>query len=379
MDDTSELKSDFVHLFRLSVAGQTDDIRLFAAKLVRKYRHIDADLSEEINELLRSFPGWNRGVFRSPPSSSPDTAGLPLDHESRLSLLKSFPYADSTRKPIMGAPLEETLRRLIEERKSAKRLIDKGLHPTRSAIFVGPPGVGKTFSARWVANQLGLPLYVLDLTAVMSSLLGRSGSNLRSALDFAKRTPCVLLLDEIDAVAKRRNDDSDVGELKRLVTIILQEVDEWPSSGLLLAATNHPELIDPALWRRFDHVIQFAMPDTDAVRNAIETYLDADAPAFHHWIETLALASDGASYSDVERSVNRLRRAMALNDHADPASLAKEYIASRALELPHGTRIALAANLALRSSLSQHDISRLTGVSRDTIRTKKKEAAKGAR
>ena len=130
-----------------------------------------------------------------------------------------------------------------------------GLSPTRSAIFVGPPGVGKTLTARWLASQLGVPLYVLDLTAVMSSLLGRSGTNLRAALDFAKRSPCVLLLDEIDAIAKRRSDDTDIGELKRLVTVILQEVDEWPATGLLLAATNHAELIDPALWRRFDLVI----------------------------------------------------------------------------------------------------------------------------
>ncbi|KAG1531821.1 hypothetical protein G6F50_016490 [Rhizopus delemar] len=91
-----------------------------------------------------------------------------------------------------------------------------GLTPTRSAIFVGPPGVGKTLKARWLAAQLKVPLYVLDLTAVMSSLLGKSGTNLRAAIDFAKREPCVLLLDEIDAIAKRRSDDSDVGELKRL-------------------------------------------------------------------------------------------------------------------------------------------------------------------
>jgi SpoVK/Ycf46/Vps4 family AAA+-type ATPase len=157
---------------------------------------------------------------------------------------------------LLSVDLEETLSQLIQERRQTERLASMGLSPTRSAIFVGPPGVGKTLTARWLASQLGVPLYVLDLTAVMSSLLGRSGTNLRAALDFAKRSPCVLLLDEIDAIAKRRSDDTDVGELKRLVTVILQEVDEWPATGLLLAATNHSELIDPALWRRFDLVIR---------------------------------------------------------------------------------------------------------------------------
>ena len=140
---------------------------------------------------------------------------------------------------------------------------------------MGPPGVGKTLTARWLAAQLKVPLYVLDLTAVMSSLLGKSG-NLRAAIDFAKREPCVLLLDEIDAIAKRRSDDSDVGELKRLVTVILQEVDEWPASSVLLAATNHPELIDPALWRRFDLVVQFKTPDEQAVKEAIKRFLGPD-------------------------------------------------------------------------------------------------------
>lgn len=140
--------------------------------------------------------------------------------------------------------------------------------------------MGKTLTARWLAAKLEVLLYVLDLTAVMSSLLGRSGNNLRTALDFAKRSPCVLLLDEIDAIAKRRSDDTDIGELKRLVTVILQEVDEWPATGLLLAATNHPELIDPALWRRFDLVVEFKMPDIAAIRVAVKQFLGPDFGLF---------------------------------------------------------------------------------------------------
>ena len=164
-------------------------------------------------------------------------------------MFKDEPTTDA---PLLSGDVEDSLGQLIAERRQSDRLQAMGLTPTRSAIFVGPPGVGKTLTARWLAAQLKVPLYVLDLTAVMSSLLGKSGTNLRAAIDFAKREPCVLLLDEIDAIAKRRSDDSDVGELKRLVTVILQEVDEWPASSVLLAATNHPELIDPALWRRFD-------------------------------------------------------------------------------------------------------------------------------
>lgn len=292
---------------------------------------------------------------------------LPVDDESRLSLLKVFKDESSREQPLLSLDLEETLSQLMQERRQTERLASMGLNPTRSAIFVGPPGVGKTLTARWLASQLGVPLYVLDLTAVMSSLLGRSGSNLRTALDFAKRSPCVLLLDEIDAIAKRRSDDADIGELKRLVTVILQEVDEWPATGLLLAATNHAELIDPALWRRFDLVINFKVPEIPAVKQAIKRFLGPDYALFGRWIDILTFAFNGESFSDIEREIQRFRRAVALGTASD-ADLIEEFVKSRALVLERQGRIDLAVLLAKQTRLSQHTISDITGVSRDTIR-----------
>ena len=242
-----------------------------------------------------------------------------------------------------------------------------GLLPTRSAIFVGKPGVGKTLTARWLASKLGLPLYVLDLTTVMSSLLGKSGSNLRAALDFSKQAPCVLLLDEIDAIAKKRNDDSDIGELKRLVTVMLQEVDEWPPSGLLLAATNHPELIDSALWRRFDLVIEFKLPAIAQIKEAVTQFLGPDLPVFKRWIDILVLIFNGESFSDIERSIQRFRRTLALSDASD-SDVIEELVKTKALTLEHQQRIDVAVELANKTKLSQHKISGITGVSRDTIR-----------
>ena len=110
-------------------------------------------------------------------------------------------------------------------------------------------------------------------------LLGRTGANLRQVLDYAKQTPGVLLLDELDAVAKRRDDDAEIGELKRLVTVLLQEIDDWPPGNLLLAATNHPELLDPAAWRRFEAVLEFEPLPPEVLHRLIVETLSRFSPA----------------------------------------------------------------------------------------------------
>lgn len=366
MGDFKTCRSDLAQIVRLALAEQSDDVRMLAARLVRRYRRTDPGLAEELDGYLRASSPRSRGTpLREAPS--PAEPGLPLADESRLALLRSFDVGSLHDEPLLPVALREPLEQLVRERQHVDRLAARGLSPTRSAMFVGPPGVGKTVTARWLAHRLGLPLYVLDLTAVMSSLLGRSGGNLRTALDFAKRTPSVVLLDEFDAVGKRRGDEADIGELKRLVTVILQELDEWPDTGLLLAATNHPELIDPALWRRFDLVMTFEMPNSNQVAEAITRFLGEDAAAFGRWIDVLALTFAGESFSDIERELRRFRRALAL-ETASATELVETHAAARARALDGPDRIALAVRLAQRGSLSQNRIAALTGVSRDTIR-----------
>jgi len=371
--------NDLVHIVRLATQEQIEDVRLYTARMVRQYRKAEPDLSKQLNDCLQMSQNKDRRVFRK--TMEPDAAyPLPLDDDSRLSLLKEYNHPTSENSPLLHPDLVKTLQQLKAERLRTNELLSKGLQPTRSAIFVGPPGVGKTLTARWLAGQLEIPFYVLDLSAVMSSFLGRSGGNLRAALDFAKRQPCVVLLDEIDAIAKKRSDESDIGELKRLVTVILQEVDQWPTTSLLLAATNHPELIDPALWRRFDLIVKFPQPNKTAVAASIRRFLDEDYETFKKWDILLVDLFEGYSFSDIERELQRFRRALVL-ETTTPKDLILDFIQSEAENLSSSGRIKWATLLSEQNLLSQRAISDLTNVSRDTIRKyrRKNESRKNSK
>lgn len=370
-----ELESNLVHTLRLALAAQPDELRMYAARLVRRYRGSHPELAVSLEKQLGEYPANPQAVLRKTwaPRVAERTEEVPVDDESGLTLLKA-PELPGVR-PIFRADLQETLDQLVEERRQPDRLAEAGLRPSRSAIFEGPPGVGKTLAARWVAGQLGLPLYILDLTAVMSSMLGRTGANVRAALDFAKNRPCVLFLDEIDAIAKRRNDDADIGELKRLVTVILQEVDAWPSTGLLLAATNHPELIDRALWRRFDLQVKFPAPAPAETEEAVRRFFGADAMKFAAWVPLLQRVYAGRSYSDLERDIHRIRRLAVLGGMSPEQAVNRHLELSGTLHaLSRGDRLAMAAALERETGLSQRAVSAITGVSRDTLRKHRETA-----
>ncbi|MBL8450169.1 MAG: AAA family ATPase [Dechloromonas sp.] len=368
-DELKDLENDFAILVRLSAQDSLEDVRLLLAKLVRKYRTRRPEFAERINQALRTTQTRSAGTSILRRGMQHDAGGreLPVDADTRMSLIRIFDDLAGLEAPLLPAPLDKQIQSIIRERRERAKLAAHGVRPTRSAILVGPPGVGKTLSARWIACQIGKPLWVLDLTTVMSSLLGKTGNNLRMVFDHARANEAVLLLDEIDAIAKRRSDESDVGELKRLVTAILQEVDAWPDTGLLLAATNHPELVDPALWRRFDAILTFEMSDPATIAVAVRRFLGADAKAFEPVVALLAASLQGNSLSDVERAVTTLRRSAVL-EGTEPTDVVVAMAAQHVERLDKAARLNLAIELARTQEVSHNKIMALTGVARDTIR-----------
>jgi SpoVK/Ycf46/Vps4 family AAA+-type ATPase len=335
---------------------------MFIRRLAKRYQTAQPDVATELNKLLQESP-----TRQSPLRQVAEP--VPVDMESRLQLLRVETTPTVDVEPIWDDVVKRSLAQLVFERQHEQELIKQSLAPTRSVIFTGPPGVGKTLAARWLARELRRPLLTLDLSAVMSSFLGRTGANVRHVLDYAKGVDGVLLLDELDAIAKRRDDSTDVGELKRLVTVLLQEIDDWPPTGLLIAATNHSDLLDPAVWRRFEMRVEFPMPADEAVRNAVEMFLGkTSAPAA--WKEVLAVALRGLSYSDIEREVMLARRGAIVQNEPLESALGR-LVQHRVEPLPRKERGEIAMWLT-EAGISQRQVHELTGVSRDTIRKKTK-------
>lgn len=369
MGELKDVSIDLAQSIRLGLKSEVEGMRLFAAKLVRKYRQTAPELSRQIDVYLQAAPAGSPMRKKSLPTQDPDIAPE-MTGGGELALLRVD--TKNAVEPLLADVVRHPVQQLLVERQQSKKLKSRGLEPMRSAVFVGPPGVGKTMTAKWIASELELPLLVLDLTAIMSSYLGRTGNNLRAVLDYAKATPSVLLLDEIDAIAKRRADQSDVGELKRLVTVMLQEIDTWPSSSLLLAATNHPELIDPALWRRFDQTVHFPQPSKDFVGEALRKFFAGDKKLFEPWIPLMTMLFEGRSFSDIERTVHIFRKATALNT-ASAEELMEDLARQHASFLDRASRQDLARQLSDLTHLSQYKIRDITGVSRDTIRKHQKQ------
>jgi SpoVK/Ycf46/Vps4 family AAA+-type ATPase len=360
MDLQEVIRQQLVQLARISLAGRQQDVQAQLRQSVVKLRKKEPALAEQLSQLLAI----------SPSALSPlrDVGGplVPVDADSRMALAKSeFPVVLAT-EPILSTELAERLLQVANEQKHLPALERQGLGPTRSLLFVGPPGVGKTMCARWLASLLNRPLITLDLATVMSSYLGKTGSNIRSVLEYAKGVESVLLLDEFDSIAKRRDDDGDIGELKRLVTVILQEVDDWPSSSLLIAATNHGELLDPAIWRRFDDVLEFDVPSPKEREATLFALFSDDKEAVAEWIPLLVKIWEGKSFSDLTRIVQWVRRRATITDSSVLDALLDRI--GQDLRDSSSQERKRAANLLAMAGYSDRKISDVVGISRDTLR-----------
>jgi hypothetical protein len=238
---------------------------------------------------------------------------LPVDGESRLDLADEALYTSGDVRVFLEPAVQARVTDFVNCVRASDRLLAHGVGIAPSLLMFGAPGVGKSELARDIAAKLELPLLTARTDALVSSYLGSTSKNLRSLFEHAMSRPCVLFLDEFDAVAKLRDDRHELGELKRVVVSLLQNIDGLDSKTVLLAATNHEHLLDPAIWRRFAFRLQIGFP-TDAVRKLMfEHFLGGSAHADIN-LDGLASASEGLSGADIRSICEDARRVAIVAD-----------------------------------------------------------------
>lgn len=338
----------------------------------------DLEGAKTIQALLRK-----RGV---PLQSSGYAEALPRDASSRLPLVEEGSWPTT---PIMlSDDVGQIIKDFLEDAKNIHMLSERGISARLGLLLYGPPGTGKSLLAAHVAASLERPFYIARIDSLISSRLGDTSKNIRGIFDFIPAKRAVLFLDEMDAIAKLRDDRHELGELKRVVNAVLQGLDSLTDDVVTIGATNHPHLLDPAIWRRFPYKIDLALPD-ESVREAMWVqFLQRETACREQEKEAAVLAkvSAGLSGADIENiALAARRRAVLGNMQPSLAQIVLAVSASQAgsprlldnRELTTLDKKTLTVLLHEKAGISPADICGIIGVSRQMVYKYLKEAANG--
>lgn len=333
--------------------------------------------ASKATEMVPSKITQSRALLIGGETLTKNTA-LPVDRETASPLADIyFPEEMNTSLPLLDGRVDIAAKALLAEWNNVEALYEYGVHPSKTCLLYGAPGTGKTTLASWMAVQLGIPMVVARLDGLISSFLGTTSRNVGALFSFANRYKCLLVLDEFDAVAKVRDDPNEVGEIKRVVNALLQNIDTRKNVGLTIAITNHEQLLDPAIWRRFEIQIKVPKPDNESRRRIIELYLkplslDERITKLLSWI------TKDFSGAEIEVFINAYKKYFAIHSVSDNdifpalqylAAISGDKIRPEAYNMimqePPQIATALAANQEL--NFSRIDIGALLSKDKTTI------------
>lgn len=302
-------------LIKSGIEGNVEAFRTASEEVIKEERQKQHHLLA--NDLERLLYGRPRE------SSQPQIrAPIPVDRERNLPLLDIREPVRRIEDVVLGGETQAAVEEVLQEHHHRERLGGYGLRPADRLLFYGPPGCGKTLTAEVIASELGLPLAIVRVDAVVSSYLGETAANLRKVFEFAAANAAVVLFDEFDALAKERADESEHGELRRVVNAVLQMMDAYLGRSVLIAATNHEAILDLAIWRRFEEVLIFDPPNVLQLKKLLALKLRGVRRQFE--INDVTILFKGMAHADVERVLRRGIKDMVL--------AGEEFLATRHLD-----------------------------------------------
>jgi hypothetical protein len=366
-----------IDLLDAALAADYTRLRRVGGELARLLSESgEAEMAKRIRSLIRK-----RGM---PLQASGITEALPVDAASRLPLIEEQDWPVT---PLfVNEAVRDVLLRFLEDAQNVELLTQRGLSPRLCLMLSGSPGTGKSLLAGHVAAQLRRPLYVARLDSLITSRLGETAKNIRGIFEFVPERGAALFLDELDAIAKLRDDKHELGELKRVVNTVIQGLDSVPDNSVVIGATNHPHLLDSAIWRRFPYKIEIHAPDQDVRAAMWLHFLYEDAPDKEHTAGLLAALSEDLSGADIENLALTARRQSVLEKRAlDLTAVAWAAMQSRGKPLRLASRSGLTAGqkkelaqqLASLKKVKKFEIAELLGVSRQMVTRYLKDDAHG--
>jgi SpoVK/Ycf46/Vps4 family AAA+-type ATPase len=273
-------------------------------------------LAEELRELIdRSKVARKRSALDAP---------IPINRpRGELAQLLRVDYPKARLADlIVSTRVEQSLKRIVKEQRHLGKLLEHGLSPRRKILLVGAPGTGKTLTASALAGELNIPLFAVRLDALLTKFMGESAAKLRQIFDALHSARGVYFFDEFDAIGGQRVSLNDIGEVRRILNSFLVMIEEDRSHSLILAATNHPQILDDALFRRFDDVIEYELPQPSQIEEILQNRLGRFSPATLD-VKALATTAEGLSHADITRAVEEAVKNAVMQDHAhvDPEEL----------------------------------------------------------
>lgn len=265
-------------------------------------------LAEELRELIDRAKVARKRATLEPPT--------PINRpRGELAQLLRVIYPKSRLADlVVSSRVEESLERIVKEQRHLTKLLEHGLSPRRKILLVGAPGTGKTLTASALAGELGVPLFAVRLDALLTKFMGETAAKLRQIFDALHNARGVYFFDEFDAIGGQRVSLNDIGEVRRILNSFLVMIEEDTSHSLILAATNHPQILDDALFRRFDDVIEYALPESTQITQILRTRLGRFAPVGLN-VKALADSAQGLSHAEITRAAEEAVKNAVMHDH----------------------------------------------------------------